>query len=79
MDSHESSTETGFSLHQRLVLPCVWATVIHGTGVPVPSHARRPPLEVMKRRMPQEQDGKVVTQQPTSKASLGWKNRKVVV
>ena len=26
-------------------------------------------------RTPQEKDGKVVTQQPTSKASLGWKNR----
>ena len=28
-------------------------------------------------RMPQEKHGKVVTQQPTSKASLGWKNRKL--
>ena len=28
-------------------------------------------------RMPQEKDGKVVTQQPTSKASLGWKNGKL--
>ena len=27
--------------------------------------------------MPQEQDGKVVTQLPTSKASLGWKNGKL--
>ena len=27
--------------------------------------------------MPQEQDGKAVTQQPTSKVSLGWKNRKL--
>ena len=27
--------------------------------------------------MPQEQDGKVVTWQPTSKASLGWKNGKL--
>ena len=49
MDSQESSTETGFSLHQRLAFPCVWATVIHGTGVPVPPHARLPPQEVMKR------------------------------
>ena len=39
-----------FLLHQRLVFPCVWATIIHGTGVPVPPHARLPPLEVMKRR-----------------------------
>ena len=30
-----------------------------------------------EKRMPQEKDGKVVTQQPTSKASLGWKNRKL--
>ena len=29
------------------------------------------------RRMPQELDGKVVTQQPTRKASLGWKNGKL--
>ena len=28
-------------------------------------------------RTPQENDGKVVTQQPTSKASLGWKNGKL--
>ena len=49
-DGHKSSTETGFfSLHQRLVFPCVWATIIHGTGVPVPPHARLPPQEVMKR------------------------------
>ena len=38
-----------FSLHKRLLFPCVWATVIHGTGVPVPPHARLPPLEVMER------------------------------
>ena len=30
-----------------------------------------------KRRMPQEESGKVVTQWPTSKASLGWKNGKL--
>ena len=30
-------------------------------------------------RMPQEKLGKVVTKQPTSKASLGWKNRKLHV
>ena len=38
-----------FSSHHRLVFPCVWATVINGTGVPVPPHARLPPQEVMKR------------------------------
>ena len=63
MDSHESSTETGFfSLCQRLAFPCVWAAVIHGTGVPVPPHAGLPLLEVTKMRTPQEKDGKVVTQ-----------------
>ena len=30
-----------------------------------------------KKRMPQEESGKVVTLQPTSKASLGWKNGKL--
>ena len=30
-----------------------------------------------KKRMPQEESGKAVTQQPTSEASLGWKNRKL--
>ena len=30
-----------------------------------------------KKRMPQERDGKAVTWQPTSKASLGWKNGKM--
>ena len=32
-----------------------------------------------KKRMPQEESGKVVTQQPTSKASLGWKNGKLLL
>ena len=42
-EGHESSTKTDFfSLHQRLVFPCVWAAIIHGTGVPVPPHARLP-------------------------------------
>ena len=50
MDSHESSTETSFfPLHQRLAFTCVWTTIIHRTGVPVPLHARLPPQEVMKR------------------------------
>ena len=30
-----------------------------------------------EKRMPQEKSGKVVTQAPTSKASLGWKNGKL--
>ena len=44
MDGHKSSLETGFfSSRQRLAFPCVWATVIHRRGVPVPPHARLPP------------------------------------
>ena len=78
MDGHESSTETGFfSSCLRLAFPCVWATVIHGTGVLVPPHARLPPWEVMNERTPQEKNGKVVTQQPASKASLGWEKWEV--
>ena len=43
-DGHESSTKTDFfSSHQRLAFPYVWATVIHGTGVPVPPLTRLPP------------------------------------
>ena len=42
-EGHESSTEPNFfSLCQRLAFPCVWAAVIHGTGVQVPPHARLP-------------------------------------
>ena len=49
MESHESSTETDFFLlHQRLEFPCVWAAIIHGTGVPAPPHARIPLQEVNK-------------------------------
>ena len=60
--SDESSTKTSFfSSHQRLVFPCVWATIIHGTGVPVPPHARLPPQEVMERGHHKRKDGKVVT------------------
>ena len=31
------------------MFPCVWAAIIHGTGVPAPPHARLPLSEVMKR------------------------------
>ena len=42
-DGHGSSTKTGFfSLCQRLAFPCVWAAIIHGTGVPAPPYARLP-------------------------------------
>ena len=50
MDGHKSSTKTDFfSSHQRLVFSCVWASIIHGTGVPAPNHARLPLSEVIKR------------------------------
>ena len=43
MDGHESSTKTSFfSSCQRLAFPCVWVTIIHRTGVPVPPLARLP-------------------------------------
>ena len=78
MDSHKSSTETGFfSLHQRLVFPCVWATIIHGTWCTSPTPCKTTSSGGDEERMPQEKHGKVVTQWPTSKASLGWKNGKL--
>ena len=50
MEGHESSTKTDFfSVYQQLVFPCVWAAVMHGTGVPVPPHARLPLQEVNER------------------------------
>ena len=49
-DSHESCTKTGFILsHQSLAFPCVFAAIIHGTGLPAPPNTRLPLLEVMKR------------------------------
>ena len=41
------STETNFFLlHHRLAFPCVWASIMHWTGVPAPPHARLPLQEV---------------------------------
>ena len=74
MDGQESSTETGFFLlHQRLVFPCVWATIVHMTGVPAPPPCKTTSMGGDDERMPQEKDGKAVTWRPTSRASLGWK------
>ena len=74
MDSHKSSTKTSFfSLHQRLAFPCVWATVIHGTGVASPTPCKTTSSGGDEERTPQEKNGKAVTRQPTRKASLGWK------
>ena len=42
-----------------------------------PSPCKNTSVRGEKKRMPQEESGKAVTQQPTSKASLGWKNRKL--
>ena len=51
MVSHESSIKTGFfSSHQRLAFPCVWASIMHRTGVPAPPHASLPPWEVKQRQ-----------------------------
>ena len=50
MEGHESSTKTDFFLlHQRLAFLCVWAAIIHGTGVPAPPYARLPLQEVKGR------------------------------
>ena len=78
MDSHESSAETGFFLScQRLAFPCVWAAIMHWTGVPVPPPHKTTSSGGDEEMMPQEQDVKAVTWWPTSKASLGWKNGKL--
>ena len=42
-----------------------------------PTPCKTTSLGVDGKRMPQEKDGKVVTQQPTSKVSLGWKDGKL--
>ena len=42
-----------------------------------PTPCKTTPIGGEKRRMPQEESGKVVTWQPTSKAFLGWKNGKL--
>ena len=50
MEGHESSTKTDFFLsHQRLAFPCVWAAIMHRTGIPVPPHATLPLQEVKER------------------------------
>ena len=42
-----------------------------------PSPCNTTSIEGGRERMPQEKSGKAVTQWPASKASLGWKNRKL--
>ena len=71
MEGHESSTKTDFfSLCQRLVFPCVWAAIIHGTGVPAPPHARLPLQEVEGRGCHKR---KVVRQSPENlPVKLPW-------
>ena len=50
MGGHKSSTKTDFFImHQRLAFPCVWAAIMHGTGVLVPPHTRLPLQEVKER------------------------------
>ena len=45
--------------------------------LPVPPHARLPPLEVMKRGHHKRKMARQSPDDPTSKASLGWKNGKL--
>ena len=49
-------------LHQRLAFPCVWAVIIHGTGVQSSPHARLPQQEVKGRGCHKRTSGKAVTQ-----------------
>ena len=77
-EGHESSTETDFfSLHQRLAFPCVWAAVIHGTGVPAPPQARLPLQEVKERECHKR---KMVRQSPNDlPVKLPWGEKWEVV
>ena len=51
-----------FSLHQSFAFPCVWAPIIHGTGVPAPPPCKTTSVGGEKKRMPQEESGKAATQ-----------------
>ena len=77
MDGHESSTETNFfSLHQRLVFPCVWAAIICEKGVPAPPRARLPVQKMEKRGYHKR---KVVKQSPDDlSVKLPWGGKQEV-
>ena len=85
--SYKVMNKHGWSrvLHQNWLL-----LVVSEVGVPLcmgshhtqdrctsPTPCKTTSVRSDERRMPQEKDGKMVTQQPTSKASLGWKNGKL--
>ena len=67
-----------------------WCSLVHGQpsymgqvyqhvipGYTSPTPCKTTSVGGDGKRTPQEKDGKAVTQQPTSKASLGWKIRKL--
>ena len=85
--SYEVTNQHGKSwvLHQNQLL-----LVASEVGVPLfmgschawdrctsPTPCKTTSVRGERKRMPQENNGKVVAQWPTSKASLGWKNRKL--
>ena len=78
MDGHESCTETGFfSLHQRLAFPLCMGNHHTWNRCTSPTPCKTTSSGGHEERTPQENNGKAVTQWPTSKASLGWKNREL--
>ena len=85
--SYEVMNQHGWSrvLHQNQLL-----LVASEVGIPLcmgnchtwyrctsPTPCKTTSLGDDEKMMPQEQDGKLVTRQPTMKASLGWKNGKL--
>ena len=87
MPSYKVMNQHGWSrvLHQNWLL-----LVMSEVGIPLcmgnchtwdrytsPTPCKTTSLGGDKKIMPQEQDGKAVTRQPTRKASHGWKNRKL--
>ena len=85
--SYEVMNQHGWSwvLHQNQLL-----LVTSEIGIPLcmgshhtwarctsPTPCKTTSVRGNKKRTPQEKSGKVVTQQPTSTASLGWKNKKL--
>ena len=78
MDGHKSSTKTGFfSLHQRLMFPCVWASHHTWDRCTSPTPCKTTSARGDEKRTPQEKNGKAVTRQPTSIASPGVENGKL--
>ena len=76
-DGHGSSTKTGFFLLCQVDVPLCMGNCHIQDSCTSPTPHKTTSIGGDEKRMPQENDGKVVTQQPTSKASLGWKNRKL--